>query len=673
VIPSAPSSVQAPSPPSLSPDAVASAVSLLVAKHGASHHAAIERGVRQVAERWWEEDGDGPEFARFCETSYMADESERTALFQRLEEALEQVDGLLLEMRRELRRPLDLDTGPLRAIDVMIAEIDVSGHMEHDLFRTRVAFLALLHFPIHTLAERLAQGSGWSREQWARSRMMDRFAERIPPPIHQAVTRAMNMGNRYIAEYNIRLDRVVTAEGRALFPEGLCVISHWGLRDTLRSCYADGPAGLPKQRTIQRIMERIVRQEIPEAVRDNAGIRWCPETNEVRPAGDAGGAALPQGASAREPDTRYARLLDIFRAMKAADPYSPATPTFIQRRFERGREIPEAEVEALFATILTSSEVRQLGRRIDRRIGRPLEPFDIWYPGFSSRGAHGEADLDAAVRARYPTLEALQAGLPGILERLGFANERARWLADRIVVDAARGSGHALPAHRREDKVHLRTRISGGMSYQSFNITMHELGHNVEEVFSLFGIDHWCLSGVPNEAFTEAMAFVFQSRDLEVLGFPRDPSARHQRALNTLWMAYEMCGVSLIDMRAWRWMYAHPEATPSALREAVLEIARDIWNRHYADVFGRRDVDLLSIYSHLIDSALYLPDYAIGQVVAFQLAPLLEGEAFAAEIERTSRLGCLTPDAWMRAAVGAPLSSQPLLTAARQAMDALPG
>jgi hypothetical protein len=675
VVPSTPSTVSAPSPPrdpSIPPDALATVVSKLVQEHGASRRGAIERGVRQVAERWWAEDGDASEFARFCESHYRSDEPGRTALRRRLEEALEQVDGHLLEIRRELRRPIDLDTGPLTEMDLLLADVDVSGHVDQDLFRTRVAFLALLHFPVHTLAERLAEGPRWSREEWARSRMMDRFAERIPPPVHQAATRAMNAADRYIAEYNIRLDRVVTSAGGTLFPEGLRVISHWGLRDTLRSCYADGPAGLPKQRAIQRIMERIVRQEIPEAVRDNPALLWCPETNDVRPAGEGSGAPAARGASEREPDTRYARLLDVFHAMRVADPFCPDAPTFLQRRFEREREIPEAEVEALFETILTSPEVRDLARRIGARIGRRLEPFDIWYPGFSSRGAHPEAELDAAVRTRYPTRDALQAGLPGVLERLGFSQERARWLSDRIVIDAARGSGHALPAHRREDKVHLRTRIAGGMSYQSFNITMHELGHNVEEVFSLFGIDHWFLSGVPNVAFTEAMAFVFQSRDVEILGFAPDPDARRHRALHTLWMAYEMCGVSLIDMRLWRWMYEHPDATPAALRQSVIAMAREVWNRYYADVFGSRDVELLSIYSHIVNSALYLPDYAIGQVVAFQVAPRLEGGAFAAEVERMTRLGCLTPDAWMRAAVGAPLSSRPLLQAAREALDALP-
>ena len=76
-----------------------------------------------------------------------------------------------------------------------------------------------------------------------------------------------------------------------------------------------------------------------------------------------------------------------------------------------------------------------------------------------------------------------------------------------------------MGAVRREDKAHLRTRIlAGGMNYKGYNIAIHELGHNVEQSFSLNEIDHWTMNGVPNNAFTEALAFVFQARDLELLG-----------------------------------------------------------------------------------------------------------------------------------------------------------
>ena len=642
------------------------AVATLVARHGAADGGAIRRGVAQVAERWWNEDGDRAAFASFCEEHYVHEERERVAMFARLGEALEQVDGHLLEVRRELMRPIELDTGPIGRADELLSNLDLAAHINEDLFRTKVAFLVLLNFPVHTLAERLALGQAWDRQTWARSRMAERFAERVPASVHQAATRASNAAERYIYGYFLQMDRVVTPEGTSLFPEGLRLISHWGLRDQLKSCYADGAGGLPRQRMIQRVMERIIRQEIPEAVRDNRDLVWYPETNETRPAGGGAPLAVP-----REPDTRYARLLDVFHAVRAADPYSPTAPTYIHRRFESERQMPEPGIEALFESILTCPEVATLARRIEERLGRPLEPFDIWYSGFSSRGSRTEGELDEIVRAKYPTKDAFQASLPEILARLGFAEERARWLSDRIVVDGSRGAGHAMPAYRREDKVHLRAHLTGGMGYKGFNIAMHELGHCVEQVFSLSAMDHWFLSGVPNVAFTEAMAFTFQSRDLELLGFSPDEEARRHEALHTLWTTYETAGVSLIDMRVWHWMYAHPDATPARLREATLSIAREVWNRYFTPVFAATDVEILAIYSHLIAAALYLPDYAIGHIVASQVAMRLREGIFGAEVERLTRLGCLTPDSWMRAAVGGPISVEPLLQEARVSLTAL--
>jgi hypothetical protein len=651
-------------------DAVERAIGRLLARFGEGEAERIRLGVRQVAERWWPEDGDEEELAAFCEESFIADSEELAVTFARLEERMEQIDGHLLEVRREVMTPLDTDTGPLTVLDRRMADLDLAAHVEEDLFATKVAFLALLNFPVHTLAERLAQGAAWDREAWARSRMMDRFAVRFPAALLMEVTRAFNAADRYIAEYNLRLDRVVTPTGEHPFPEGLRLISHWGLRDDLAARYAE-PDGLPKQRLTQRIMERIVRQEIPAEVIDNPEVLWDPVENRTWSAAEEGaGIAGPPRPAEREPDTRYARLLEVFHAVRKLDPYSPTEPSFLARRFERDRQIPEAEVEALLISVLDAPEVRELGQAISRRLGRPLEPFDLWYPGFKSRGKHGEGELDARVRERYPTIEAFAAALPETLVTLGFTPERAAWLGERIAVDPARGAGHALPAVRREDRAHLRTRVPrGGMDYMGYNVALHELGHNVEQVFSLHGIDHWWLASVPNNACTEAFAFVYQGRDLELLGLAATgPETRRDHALGTLWNTYEIGGVSLVDMRVWNWLYAHPEATPAELREATLAIAREVWNRHFAPVFEMRDVELLAIYSHMISNGLYLPDYAIGHIIAFQIAEHFAGGDFGAECERIARQGRLTPDAWMRGAVGGPVSAEALLAAAREAL-----
>jgi hypothetical protein len=638
----------------------------LVERHGPQHAERIRLGVEQVAQRWWEEDGDARAFSAFCEESFLADPAALDQTFKRLERIFEQMDGHLYEVRRELTTPIDVDTGEISLADHLLANLDLGSHVNEDLFRTKVAFLALLNFPVHSLRERLAEGAGWDRETWARSRMMDRFALRVPACLYQEITEALIRAERYSSGYNIRLDRVVSATGERLFPEGRRLISHWGLRDELASNYADPtPAGLARQRIILKIMERIVRQEIPAAVVDNPGVLWDPEANTVRPIQE--GEAVD---TSREPDTRYACLLGVFQAVRKVDPFSPREPTFVDRRFNLERQIPEAETEALLVSVLESQEVRDLACSIRARLGRPLEPFDIWYSGFKARGSYGEEDLDRLVRSKYPTVQAFEAELPQVLRRLGFTPERSRWLADRIAVDPARGAGHAMGAVRREDRAHLRTRVPrGGMDYKGYNVALHELGHNVEQVFSLNGIDRWSLSGVPNNACTEAVAFVFQNRDLELLGL-QTPSAetRRAQALATLWNTYEIGGVAIVDMRVWRWMYEHPDATPADLREATLAIAREVWNRWYAPVFGVRDSDILAIYSHMIVYALYLPDYPIGHIIAFQVARRLEEGDFGAELERVTRQGRLTPDGWMRGAVGGPISARALLDAAGQAL-----
>ena len=117
-----------------------------------------------------------------------------------------------------------------------------------------------------------------------------------------------------------------------------------------------------------------------------------------------------------------------------------------------------------------------------------------------------------------PILQAFKARMPVMLKKLGWSPERAKYLSDKIVVDPARGSGHAGGAAMKGSVAHLRTRISEkGMDYKGYNIAVHEFGHNVEQTISLYDVDNYMMSGVPNTAITEALAFVFQNRDLMLL------------------------------------------------------------------------------------------------------------------------------------------------------------
>jgi hypothetical protein len=254
---------------------------------------------------------------------------------------------------------------------------------------------------------------------------------------------------------------------------------------------------------------------------------------------------------------------------------------------------------------------------------------------------------------------------------LGFAPEKAAQISENIVVDPARGSGHALESLMRSARVHLRTRVEkGGMNYKGFNIAVHEMGHNVEETISLNEIDHTLLQGVPNTAFTEALAFVFQARDLQLLGLsaPEEKDAA-LKTINDFWMAYEIAGVALVDMDVWHWMYSHPAATPAELKLATLQIAKGIWNRYYAPAFNKKNVVLLAIYSHMIDSFLYLPDYPIGHFIAHQIEEQMrKAGKIGPEFERMAKMGRVAPDLWMKNAVGTPVGPDALLAATARAL-----
>jgi hypothetical protein len=646
---------------------VTEAIEALITLHGEEHRARIERGVSQSASLWREEDGDNERFLAFCREHFIAEQDELDKTFARFEHNIMLISGYLTELRRDLNIPLHLDTGPILPVDALFGQFSPAVHMLDDMFNTKLAFVAVLNFPFSTLNERIEQGQEWSRRQWAETRLAQRFEARVPSSALQQATSAYSAADNYINSYNIHMYRVLDEAGQRLFPEGKVLISHWGLRDELKAQYAEAD-GLPRQRMIMRIMDRILRQEIPAAVINNPDLDWYVEANTVAPA-DA--PASEAKAAEREQDTRYSIWKNIFLGERAVDTWTPLTPTHIARRFDRGREMTEETVEELLVSVLSSPLIADVAERIRTRLGRDLEAFDIWYPGFKARPALSEADLDNIVRRRYPTPQAFEADIPNILRKLGFNPVMAAFIADRIGVDASRGAGHAMGAGRLSDKARLRTRISPtGMDYKGYNIAMHELGHNVEQVLSFQNIDHTLLRGVPNVAFTEGFAFVFQSRDLEVLGLRGgDATAESSAVLDVLWSTYEISGVALVDMRAWRWLYDNPDATPTQFRDAVIDIAKDVWNSYYAPVFGMKDIPLLAIYSHLVKVGLYTPDYPLGHIIAFQIEQYLKGRNLATEMTRMCAVGNVTPDLWMVTAVGQPISTAPLLDAAKTALQ----
>jgi hypothetical protein len=648
----------------------------LIAKYGESQHARAQRGLHQVAEFWRADDGDAAAFEDFVRANFAGDQTTLDTMFNRFQSLLETLGGHMHEINREFRQQLDLDRGPVLPFDEAFGGYDPSAHVSDDFFNNKLAFTVLLNFPLSTLDDCLKNGPAWSRRYWAEVRLAQQFDKRIPADVNLALSEAASEAGQYISQYNIWMYHVVNNQGQRIFPPKMRLLSHWNLRDEIKADYTDPQTGLAKQRAIQQVMERIVTQTIPQVVIDNPNVDWNPVTNEVKPAAEKDSDSSHPATNftnAREPDTRYAMLWKTYAASKKVDPYSPTAPTLIDRRFNEDREIPETRVKAMLEQVLSSPLAAQTGKLIESRLGRPLEPFDVWYNGFRPGSKFTEAQLDEMVAKKYPTAEAYQKDIPNLLMHLGFSPEKAQYVAANIIVDPARGSGHAMGAQMRSEKAHLRTRVEkNGMNYKAFNIAVHEMGHNVEQTFSLNEVDYTLLSGVPNTAFTEALAFVFQGHDLELLGLPApDAKAQAEKTLNDFWGTYEIAGVALVDMGVWHWMYDHPQATPKQLNDATVQIAKDIWNRYYAPVFHQKDVVLLGVYSHMIDSFLYLPDYPIGHMIAFQIEEQMKkAGAIGPEFERMAKEGRVIPDLWMENATGKPVGPEALLEATKNALAA---
>ena len=662
-------------------DAVAALEEELVAAHGEEQRVRAQKGLDQVASFWREQDGGQEAFEAFVRRNFAGDAESVDVMFSRFEKLLEQLDGHSLEILLAFREQSDLDLGPIQPFDEIFAAYDPSAHVMDDFFENKLAFVVLLNFPLSSLSQRLDEGESWTRQQWATARLADRFAKRVPASVQQAVSAAGAVADQYIAEYNIWMHHLITDDGERLFPAGMKLLSHWNLRDEIKSNYSSNDAtGLAKQRMIQKVMERIVDQTIPEIVVNNPHVDWNPYANGVSLAAVADVAEPPPAglvvSNAPEPDTRYEVLLGTYQAARQVDPYSPTSPTHIDRSFNESRQIPEERVVAMLEAVLSSPLLKRTGELIETRLGRPMEPFDIWYNGFRPRGTYSAAELDAITRKRYPTARAYEEDMPNLLVGLGFEEARAAELAANIVVEPARGSGHAWGASMRDAKSHLRTRVGpDGMDYKGFNIAVHEMGHNVEQTISLNDIDHYLLNGVPNTAFTEALAFVFQKRDLQLLGLsPPDEKDQALQVLNDYWGAAEIAAVGLVDIKVWHWMYDNPDATPSELKAATLGIAMNVWNRYYAPVFGIKDVTLLGIYSHMIHSLLYLPDYSIGHMIAHQIEEQVEKSGdLGAEFERMCLAGRITPDLWMKNATGKPVGPDALLHAVEKSLSVIEG
>lgn len=640
---------------------------LLIGKFGDENKFRIERGVAQTAQLWQETDGDYKDFEDFCLNNFVSDEAELEDLFSTIQRNQEIINGNFNRMSLELQEPVQLDMGEVSAIENLYAAFNPSSHLTEDFFNNKIAFITALNFPHYSLKEKNTLANRWTQKDWAMARAGDLYTERVPADLIQNFSTINANASNYIDSYNIYMGNLRNDEGKKLFSDDKILITHWNLRDELKSQYAEKD-GLEKQMMIYSVMKHIINQTIPNDVINNNKYLWNPNKNELFTDKNE---AVTNFKS--EPNTRYEHLLNNFKELKSIDEYSPIYDSYVKRKFDKEMELTFDNVEQIFVELLTSDVRMTIADYIKSKLGRDLQPFDIWYKGFKPSSGYSEQELDKITKSKFKNPQDFKKEMPAILKKFGFDDKDADFIASKVIVEPSRGAGHASGAAMRDDVSRLRTRIgAGGMDYKGYNIAVHEFGHNVEQTITMHDVPNYLMSGVPNNAFTEAVAFIFQSRDLHFLSIEeKDAMKKNLYALDNFWSAYEIMGVALVDMYAWKWMYENPDASAEELKTAVVRIAKEVWNKYYADVFGSNDSEILAIYSHIIAYPLYLSAYPLGHLVEFNMEQQFENKNKASELKRIMMQGRMTPEAWMRSAFDIKLSSKPLIDEVKKAIDEL--
>ena len=299
-------------------------------KYGESERPRIEKGIRQAAEFWRKEDGDEAAFGAVVRAQICADSTARNELFSRMEFALESLNGHMNEISRDFRRQSDLDLGEIYPFDEILAGYDPSAHVVDDFFANRLAFVVLLNFPLTTLEERLERGRALDAAAvggGASRRALRRRASR--PTSTQAIARGLR-GRRALHRRLQHLDAPPRRrEGRrACSRRGMRLLSHWNLRDEIKADYADGKAGLAKQRIDRQGHGAHRHADDPGGGRRQPARRLEPgrrtRSRRRRSATRSTGGRPKHAGDGRASRTRATRRSSpTSRPRAQADPYSP--------------------------------------------------------------------------------------------------------------------------------------------------------------------------------------------------------------------------------------------------------------------------------------------------------------------------------------------------------------
>jgi hypothetical protein len=642
--------------------ALASARDSLLAIHGEGMEDLIYRGTGMVASLWHESDGSVADFVEFCTANFMS-ESEREQNLELVIENLKILQGYSSIIRSRFTEYSSFTDRDEMPPDRFFRDAIPST----DPWKSKLAFFLQLNYPNINPKEVIEQGAMWDRQTWAKARIGDWYAFRRPDDFQVPYREEASRFNRHISAYFLRMGQLISDGKPSPFPVDFLLNCHHGLRDNIKEDYTR-ENGFERQWLTGQVIERIVKGDIPAEFLADENTWWDPvrqelyrmEQGNLQPV-----AFTPEGLK------RYEGFNWSVRNRQAEDQLYDDGSSALERTFRRS-QLSLEQVEDMLRAMLGSPEFKQAGELVSQELGRPLQPFDIWYSGFQAQSRYPANTLDSIVRARYQKPKDLQRDLPTIFRRLGFSENEADWLGNSIEIRPVISGGYSnrppLPGYPASFTAAFP---ENGLDYKGFRIAMHELGHVTEMLYSMREADYSILEGVPTGAITEGMAEYLAYRNITALGLDEGSpeEVRHLQALASFWYNVDMGGQALAEIETWKWMTANPDAGPEQVREAMLEISSSVWNEYFAPVFGIRDQHILSIYNHMITGSLYLFNYFVGNVVMFQLYEGFQNEALEIGLARACAEGNTLPDLWMNRAVGENISIQPLLKATGTAVE----
>lgn len=633
----------------------------ITSEHDASDRDRIEKGVRQLARNWRGTDGSEGDFIVFCNENILGDD-ELISNLGSISNNLVALWGYSSKIRFNFTESENFtDTQELQSDSFFRQSLP-----SMDPYKGKLALFVQLNYPCYNLEEKSLHGQEWSREKWAMVALGDVYARRGDSDFKRVAEEESDIFIKYMQHYFLRMDHVCLEDGSYPFPEGSLLHSHRGLRDNCKEEYTR-PGGHDRQRLTGKVIEHILLGTVPQEFLSDTTTWWNPWSDELYREIDG---KKEKVEFAFEGAVRYEGFRSLFLNRSSEDNLYYDGSTVITRTFN-SHNLDVDEVEKILRDFLSDPVIAEAGGLIESRLGRSLEPFDIWYSGFQEQSLYQADYLDSVTMSRYPDPASLQKDVPVILVNMGFSATEAAHIGRHTTIRPVISGGYTSSPPLRGDNALMTTMFSpDGLDYKSYRVAMHELGHVVCAVYSADQADNFLLAGVPTNGITEAMAELLAYKNVEGLGLTGSSleEREHMLSLAALWYLVEMGGQALTEIETWKWIYANPDATGGEVREAVISITEDIWNAYFSEIFGVSDQHILSIYNHFITGSLYLYNYFLGNVIMYQLHSEFRSNDLAENLKRACKEGATLPDQWMIIAVGEKISPEPVIEASNDAI-----